>query len=138
MADTSIFLQVQKERAAFDLLKHEYETAKEDMSYIHGLRYDRPHVTGGQHGDVSSTLEQIERLQASYEERLNSSLSRYVRDREAALEILDRLTDPIEKAVIERRYLSNDSWKEIAAALGYAVPSIYKIHRRAMNHLQEL
>lgn len=138
MADTSIFMQVKRERAAFDLLKREYETAQKDMNYIHGPQYDRPHVSGGKHGDLSSTLEQIERLQASYEERLNSSLSRYVRDREAALEILDRLTDPIEKAVIERRYLSNDSWKEIAAALGYAVPSIYKIHRRAMNHLQKL
>lgn len=138
MADTSIFMQVKRERAAFDLLKREYETAQKDMNYIHGPQYDRPHVSGGKHGDLSSTLEQIENLQASYTKRLNKALTRYMGDREKAVELLDMLEDPTEKAVIEQRYIFNDSWKEIAAALGYAVPSIYKIHRRAMNHLQEL
>lgn len=51
---------------------------------------------------------------------------------------LDKLSDPVEKAVLRYRYINNMDWEDIQIMIGYERAQTYRIHDRAIKNLQKI
>ena len=51
-------------------------------------------------------------------------------------EIIDRLSDPMEREVLELRYLSGLRWEEIGRKMIYDERQVRRIHVKALEHVQ--
>ena len=51
-------------------------------------------------------------------------------------EIIDRLSDPMEREVLELRYLSGLRWEEIGRKMNYDERQVRRIHVKALEHVQ--
>jgi DNA-directed RNA polymerase specialized sigma24 family protein len=41
---------------------------------------------------------------------------------------LDRLPDPLQRAVLVKRYISGKTWREVAAEMNYSECTVYRLH----------
>ena len=51
-------------------------------------------------------------------------------------EVIDRLSDPAEREVLELRYLSGLRWEEIGRKMIYDERQVRRIHVKALEHVQ--
>ena len=51
--------------------------------------------------------------------------------------VIDRLPNPTEQTVLEQRYLEFQSWEEIANLMRYDRHSVQRVHRRAMEKIDQ-
>lgn len=51
-------------------------------------------------------------------------------------EVIGRLSDPIEREVLELRYLSGLRWEDVARRMMYDERQVRRIHARALGHVQ--
>lgn len=49
--------------------------------------------------------------------------------------VISVIDDDDERTVLEYRYLSFQSWKEIAAAMGLSLQHVYRLHSRALDKI---
>lgn len=138
MADINIVILLRDKLATMELIKREYRAAMDDLDYIHGLSFTNTRVSGGTHGDISLKLEKAEERQQGYINTLARLLDQYTGDRERAIELINQLADPTERQVLAARYCDGLSFDDIAESMSYGTDNIYKIHRKALQHLKEL
>lgn len=68
-------------------------------------------------------------------EELEERYSNAVTD---AAQILERLSDPLEKEVLTIRYITGGKWEEVAKKVDCAVSTCYRIQRRAIKNVQKV
>lgn len=67
--------------------------------------------------------------------KLYARVDRYTAMR-VALEVdLDAMDNPVESAVLRRRYLLCESWDTIAREVGYEIRHVTRIHGYALQHI---
>lgn len=89
-----------------------------------------PKGSGG--GDLSAYAARLDEL----ERKLSDHARRYYEAREYLEYDLHRMENPIERAVIRRRYLLGESWQEIADEIGYTFRQTTRIHGAALQHIE--
>lgn len=57
--------------------------------------------------------------------------------KEQGKEIIERLPDPQERAILYNRYINNMSWNKIADAMCYSWSGLFRLRGRALKHLQD-
>lgn len=108
-----------------------------DLSGVKAMSYESPRISGGGNSDLSRTVERIEKTISSMEHERIKALENLLTMRCAVQFIADRLEDQKLRGVIIARYINCESWKSIASALTCAVSSVYKLHRKAIQQLND-
>ncbi|MCI9458694.1 MAG: sigma-70 family RNA polymerase sigma factor [Oscillospiraceae bacterium] len=90
--------------------------------------------SGGPSDRVGKIASQIADERSKLEE-LEERYSNAVTD---AAQILERLSDPLEKEVLTIRYIAGGKWEEVAKKVDCAVSTCYRIQRRAIKNVQKV
>jgi hypothetical protein len=73
-----------------------------------------------------------------YNEKITVTRIRLLAMKEQGKEIIARLSDPQEQAVLYNRYINGMSWNDIEKAMPYSWSGLFKLERRAMKHANDL
>lgn len=67
-------------------------------------------------------------------------LQAHKKEMEKIQNTIARLPDPLEREIIQMRYLQRKpaTWETIAEKLNYSVRNCYAMHRRALEHIEKL
>ena len=85
--------------------------------------------------EVSAVLH--ERAQP-IETRLSETVLKLYAEIEQAQQVISRVKEPLYKEVLERRYLQQAEFKEIAQAMHYSERHIRRMHRAAIERAAEI
>lgn len=85
-------------------------------------------------GDISELVERMELAQ----ERDIAAWNKLLDMREAAKRIISELADPVQQAILRRRYISCQAWENIAVDMGYSLHHILKLHGQALVSLERM
>ena len=72
------------------------------------------------------------------EAEAESKRQAWLRHRREAKDYIGQIASSSERNVLQSRYLDGLSWSMVALALGYSEPSMFRMHRRALEHLGRL
>lgn len=87
--------------------------------------------------NVTSLEDQIIRLMEE-EESLNQAIDRLVNLKSEVSEVLTLIHDTDCQLILELRYLCFRSWEEIAEVMHFHIRTVYKVHGRALQKLQDV
>ena len=87
---------------------------------------------GGKSADKEDRIIKLLDLKEDYETRGGKIIAEQIKIEKE----LDKLSDPVEKAVLRYRYIDNMDWEDIQIMIGYERTNTYRIHDRAIKNLQ--
>ncbi|MDR1066263.1 MAG: hypothetical protein LBL35_02345 [Clostridiales bacterium] len=64
------------------------------------------------------------------------SISWFLDLKRKALEIIDLAEDPVQRTLLENRYINLKTWETIADDMHYSWDSVHRIHRKALSSLE--
>lgn len=70
------------------------------------------------------------------EHEVNRDVDRLVELKANIMSTINRVPDDRERALLELRYLSFQSWRYIADALGIHIRQVYRLHEEALEHVE--
>ena len=115
-------------------VEREYQRARDDITNLKAMEYDRDKVGNSHIGDLSDAIATLEK----YAERVNARWDELIAFREEAKKQLEQIKDWRYRAVLEQRYLWGESWEQIAAGLGYNYRWVLRLHGKALQEFQKL
>lgn len=115
-------------------VEREYQRAREDITNLKAMEYDRDKVGNSHIGDLSDAIATLEK----YAERVNARWDELIAFREEAKKQLEQIKDWRYRAVLEQRYLLGESWEQIAVGMGYNYRWILRLHGKALQEFQKL
>lgn len=71
-------------------------------------------------------------------ERYNKKIEDIITERTRIEDLIDMLEDPLERAVMRYKYIEHLKWEDICLKINYEWSQTHRIHRSAINHLEEL
>lgn len=86
----------------------------------------------------SSSIEQIVTKIMLAEEQLNKDIDRYVDVKNEIRSFIALLSDPEERAVLERHYLLGQTWDVVATESFVCLRTIHSLHSRALKKLEPI
>ena len=101
-----------------------------------GVRAVRQGEGGGGHGSGSPTEAQAMEL-AELESRRNSFRAYWIALRKLADEKINLLDNPREYCCLQLYYLTSRTWEQVAELLQVDLRTVYRIHGRALRHIDE-
>ncbi|EHO63554.1 hypothetical protein [Dialister succinatiphilus] len=124
-------------RFVTDEISKSIKLYESDLSGLKALNYENPRISGGGSGDLSQTVERIEKTIDKMEHERIKALENLLTMQCAVQFIADKLDDQKLRGIIIARYINCESWKAIAGTLTCAVSSVYKLHRKAIQLLND-
>ena len=115
-------------------VEREYQRARDDITNLKAMEYDRDKVGNSHIGDLSDAIATLEK----YAERVNARWDELIAFREEAKKQLEQIKDWRYRAVLEQRYLLGESWEQIAVGMGYNYRWILRLHGKALQEFQKL
>lgn len=99
-------------------------------------------VTGGGTADVvvSGTKDPHAALDAYvvYSEKLDARIADLLAVQGEISDVISRIQDERYRELLQRRYIGGDRWDAVAAAMGYEVRSVYRMHGAALQVVQTI
>lgn len=89
---------------------------------------------GGKSADKEDRIIKLLDLKEDYEIRGGKIIAEQMKIEKG----LDKLSDPVEKAVLRYRYIDNMDWEDIQIMIGYEKTQTFKIHSKAIKNLQKI
>ena len=102
---------------------------------ISGVSYDSIKVQSARVTPGSRQTDAVCKL-IDLEERITAEIDRYVDMREDAVRTIDMLPQGAERELLRYRYLCGLTWEKIAERMNYEVRQIYRLHGRALQHIE--
>lgn len=87
--------------------------------------------TGGEKDPVAAAVARIDELTRKY-----AAMVQELVRRQEAIEAAIESLDGTERMLMRARYIDCMTWERVAEFIGYSVPAVYVIHRRAMGQLE--
>nr|DAG31886.1 MAG TPA: Protein of unknown function (DUF1492) [Caudoviricetes sp.] len=118
-------------------LKRKREELRSKMWEIHSICYDDAKVSGGKKPDISILYE---RYQAQIEKQDKSIVRKAIKLSKAELKaerLINKISDPTQRKVLERYYINGESTKAIAKKMGYTQRRIQQLKREAIAAIAE-
>ena len=89
---------------------------------------------GGISKDMSDTIAKIVDLQNDSYRLILSHLEK----RELVMLVIAQIEKTEPRTVLIRRYILNEKWEDIAAAMGYEMSQVYRLHSEALQAYEEI
>lgn len=119
-------------------MKKTIELYKRDISGLKAVDYSKSKISGGGVHDVGDTVEKVEHTITKMLYDQLAALNRLMVMRMATQEIAALLhEDKTMQGLIVARYVNCRSWADIAHDLNYGIDNVYKIHRKAIQILND-
>ena len=115
-------------------LEQEYAQARADILQLKAIQYDADKVSGNKIADLSDAIASLE----GYAERLNAQWDKLISLREDAKRRIDTMQDGRYREVLTLRYLSGQSWEQVAVTMGYDYYHVHKLHGAALKKFPKL
>lgn len=127
--------QVKDARRKVSLIESRIEYRMDSME-AHGVSYGE-HIPSGHDYSGSSVENAVIALTQLEEERKQAERD-YADAKVRVSELIAKLEDVNQQAVMNRRYITGQDWEKIALDMDMSVRNVQKIHGRALPLLQEL
>lgn len=89
---------------------------------------------GGKSADNADKILKLVELKKDYECKDNN-----IADRQIKIEaVINQLADPVERAVLRLRYISNMSWTDIQIAVNYERAQTFRVHTKAIKNFEKI
>ena len=98
------------------------------------VRYDKDIVQSSPEDPMMKFIVRVDELERAIE----GLKQRYVDEQKMISEAIEMLEDEREQVVLIGRYVSGDSYDEIAAELFLSVDRVFQIHRSAVNNMVDI
>ena len=89
---------------------------------------------GGKPSDKEDTIIKLIELKKRYEIQGGKIISEQMEIENE----LEKLSDPVEKAVLRYRYIDNMDWEDVSIMIKYERAQTFRIHTRAIRNLQKI
>jgi DNA-directed RNA polymerase specialized sigma subunit len=73
----------------------------------------------------------------SLEEEINDDIDQLIDLKRELATFVDEIENPSHRLLLELRYLSGNTWEEVAVLMGYDVRWVYRLHRKALKEATE-
>lgn len=120
-------LQIELESIENQVAALDAKIQKATPSYSVSLR-------GGKSADKEDRIIKLIELKKDYEIKGGKIISEQIEIEKG----IDKLSDPVEKAVLRYRYIDNMDWEDIQIMIGYERSQTYRIHDSAIKNLQKI
>ena len=90
---------------------------------------------GGSYGKTSGVERTVMKIAAA-EEQLNRDIDRYVDLQNEIRGLIMKLNDPEERAILERHYLSGQTWEKVAEECFVCLRTVHYLHNKALRKLE--
>lgn len=116
-------------------LEHDKDMLKELRQNLDGLKAIQlsEKVQGGQIPDDSKMIARMDKI-IELEKKINTELCDLIDFKNELLEKLKLIKDNDERMLLEKRYILNEKWEEIAEKLYCSVRQVYRLHRKALEN----
>lgn len=116
--------------AKIDARVSEMDDLKERLLHITAtLSPDKGGGGGGTQDKMAGTMARIVDLQR----QINADIDGLVDRKNAAMQLLDCMKNPVNMTVLHRRYFLHHTFERIANEMNYSLRGIHKIHGRALQ-----
>lgn len=137
MTAKEYLLQAQKLKVQLDNKQKQYNKARESLSYLDGIRYDKDRVQTSPSDKLSETIIRIVDLE-------NEAISALEEYQTLYAECVDRINGLSRREYVEilsRRYLEDDyderKFERIACVINYSYRQTCRMHGEALQEFQE-
>ena len=127
--------QMRAQSRRIDSLIAEKDRLKHIAEGVSGMSYDDVKVQSARVTPGSRQTDAVCKL-IDIEERITYEIDRYVDMREDAVRTIDMLPQGAERELLRYRYLCGLTWEKIAERMNYEVRQIYRLHGRALQHIE--
>ena len=93
-------------------------------------------MDGMPHGTSKSDLSAYAAKLDTLFRKLQAELNRKWETRKAIINAIEEMEDETEKLVLKFRYINGWKWERIAEEMSYSNMHVYKIHGKALEHLE--
>ena len=93
-----------------------------------------PHIPNRSHSGTADIIVKIIDLQ----NEINSDVDELVDIKQEIMKVIKAVDDTDCQLLLEMRYLCGRSWDQIAVDMGYGLDNIYKIHRCALQLVEDV
>ena len=127
--------QIRAQNRRIDSLIAEKDRLKQIAEGVSGMSYDSIKVQSARVTPGSRQTDAVCKL-IDLENRITYEIDRYVDMREDAVRTIDMLPQGAERELLRYRYLCGLTWEKIAERMNYEVRQIYRLHGRALQHIE--
>ena len=92
-----------------------------------------PHNPNKGTSAMSDTICKIVDLQ----EEINRDIDELVDTKREIMEVIGHVTDPVSRLILEKRYINQQSWPEIAMDVKLSLRRLYYLHGQGIEELEE-
>lgn len=128
--------QIRAQNRRIDSLIAEKDRLKQMAEGVSGMSYDSIKVQSARVTPGSRQTDAVCKL-IDLENRITYEIDRYVDMREDAVRTIDMLPQGAERELLRYRYLCGLTWEKIAERMNYEVRQIYRLHGRALQHIED-
>lgn len=128
--------QIRAQNRRIDSLIAEKDRLKQMAEGVSGMSYDDVKVQSARVTPGNRQTDAVCKL-IDIEERITYEIDRYVDMREDAVRTIDMLPQGAERELLRYRYLCGLTWEKIAERMNYEVRQIYRLHGRALQHIED-
>ena len=128
--------QIRAQNRRIDSLIAEKDRLTAIAEGVSGMSYDSIKVQSARVTPGNRQTDAVCKL-CDLEERITYEIDRYVDMREDAVRTIDMLPQGAERELLRYRYLCGLTWEKIAERMNYEVRQIYRLHGRALQHIED-
>ena len=100
------------------------------------LEYSPPSFSGAGGGSSADRMPDMISLIVEYEQRAVQLRAEYVEKYIEIDKAIRSIQNPVQREVLERRYLLYQKWQQIADEMHYSVQNVYILHGKALQKIR--
>lgn len=137
MTAKQYLMQIYKLNRHIDSFIAELDRLKTVAEGVSGMSYDSIKVQTSRVSSGNSQTDAVYKI-IELESRINAKIDQYVDLRDEAATLIECLPNKNESELLRYRYLYSMKWEDIADKMYVDPRTVYKIHGRALLHLEHL
>lgn len=122
---------IRKQQADYLTLQEELRRLEFETHNLRGVKMGEK-VQSGHCADLGEVVEKLE----AYHEKVGRAYLALVALRTKGEELISKEEDGVRRAVLRRRYIQFERWRDIAEKMHFTESNIYKIHGEALADLE--
>lgn len=127
--------QIRTQNRRINSLIAEKDRLKQIAEGVSGVSYDDVKVQASRVTPGNKQTDAVCKL-IDLEKRITAEIDSYVDIREEAEQLISKLKSPVEQDVLRGYYLAGLTWEQVAENMNYDVRHIYRLHGRALRHIE--
>lgn len=126
-------LQIRHQDKLLRTIEREISQYRQDMIALPGTDYSADHVSGGRSGDISDKVARLMELKDKADDEWDKLIDLRVSLRKK----IDRIKEPLLRAVLIEYYILQNPWERVCTNLGYSWAQTHRCHAKALQAYEE-